>query len=140
MKMLMNGEGILPPAKTGDAGFDLICDEDTYLMVGRPAYLATHTSIKLPAGHWGLILPRSSTGSKGIAVIPAVIDEGYTGPIYTFAYSMHDCVLVHKGDRIAQMVIMPLIVPEIEHTTEPLPRTDRGESGFGSTNEKHETS
>ncbi len=138
MKMLMNGENLLPPAKKGDAGFDLVCAEDTYLMVGRPAYIATNTSIKLPEGHWGLILPRSSTGAKGIAIIPSVIDEGYTGPIYSFAYGMHESVLVHKGDRIAQLVILPLIVPEIEHTSEPLPRTDRGESGFGSTDKKNE--
>jgi dUTP pyrophosphatase len=139
MKMLNNGRGILPPALAGDVGFDLICAEDTYLMVGRPTQIPVAARVKLPEGCWGLILPRSSAVKKGIAIIPSVIDNGYIGPLFTVAYAISGSLSVFAGERLAQMIIMPMIVPELDRTDETLPQTVRGAKGFGSTNEKHET-
>jgi len=142
MKILVNGMNLLPPAKKGDAGYDLVCAEDVTLhnTNNKPTYVATECAMKLPEGYWGLILPRSSTGKKGIMVIPSVIDEGYTGPLFSYVYAFQDTVFIKKGDRIAQIVLMPLITPAIKRTTKPLPRTDRGSSGFGSTDKQNASS
>ena len=83
-----------------------------------------------------LIFARSSMGIKH-SVTPAnavgVVDSDYRGEVCVFLHNYSDVeYTVQPQDRVAQMVIMPVLLPEIEEVTE-LSDTERGEGGFGST-------
>lgn len=94
----------------------------------------TGVHIELPHGYFGKIESKSGLNVKnGVVSCGGVIDEGYTGSIvvklYNFGASPYT---VHKGDKIAKLVIMPYLAPELELVSS-LDETDRGNNGFGST-------
>jgi len=144
----LNEKAIIPfYAKDGDAGMDLTAisasTEDCYTEYG------TGLSIEIPYGHVGLIFPRSSI-SKTANILSnsvGVIDSGYRGEIkLRFKVSsdlLHGAIeqdknpqeLLYKpGDKIGQLIILPYPQIEFEEVDE-LSFTERGEGGFGSTNE-----
>lgn len=90
--------------------------------------------MKIPDTHFALIIHRSSTPRKfGIGIVPAIIDSGYTGPIFIYMYNMTDTpITVAKGTRLAQCVLIPKFTPPLVFVGE-LPKTERGAAGFGST-------
>jgi len=95
----------------------------------------TGVAVKIPAGHVGLCCPRSGLARNfGITVLnaPGVIDEDYTGEMAVILvnHRLGDYHVKH-GERIAQLVIVPVAYASIEIVTE-LPVTERGASGFGS--------
>lgn len=120
-----------------DAGFDLYMPNKdvTYNTSAKGLVVDTGVHMAIPAGYVGLVLPRSGLAARhGVYPVTGVIDSGYTGSIgVTFEpdmiYKNHE---VHKGDRIAQIVIVPLATVELKQVEE-LPKTDRGNKGFGST-------
>lgn len=127
-----------PPArgKPGDAGFDLyVSTEDTiWVAPGEFANIPSEIAVQMPPGYWALILGRSSTWSRGLIVTPAVIDAGYRGPLYACVYNLGDSdVAIEPGDRVAQLVPMPLIAERISWTRGDLDDSARGMTGFGST-------
>jgi len=130
--------GILPPKKKGDCAFDLVCAEDRFISapsVGeKPKDIPIGVAVKIPHGYFGLIINRSSASrTVGVHVIPGIIDEGYVGPLYACVYPMGEySVYIKKGDRVAQLILLPSFTPEMEEV-ESLPITERGSSGFGST-------
>jgi len=130
-------DGILPPKKEGDVGYDLVASEDFELPPHGSASAAfivpAGVHIKAPDGYFCQIVGRSSTAKRGIGVQTAVIDEGYTGPMFSCCWNMTgDPIYIKKGDRIAQVVFLPACRFELEEVKE-LPGTERGSSGFGST-------
>src|SRR3990167_9346574 len=87
-------DGILPPQKEGDVGYDLSSAEDFHL---PPHGSATHAfiipagvRIKSPAGYFCQIVGRSSAAKKGIGVQTAIIDNGYVGPMFACVWNMTD--------------------------------------------------
>lgn len=116
-----------------DCGFDLFVSETTVCEPGEFTDVPVGIAIALPEGHWGHIVGRSSAiRSLGLMIIPAVIDQGYTGRLFTGCWGLRDeAVTVKEGERIAQLIIAPMIIPGLEMVGE-LPKTDRGEAGFGS--------
>jgi len=124
-------------ANEGDAGCDLVAVEDVLLpAAGGRAMVPTGIAIALPAGHAGFVLPRSGLSSKhGVTCVnaPGLIDAGYRGELKV-ALINHDPVSdyrVKKGDRIAQLVVLPVPMAHFVQVDE-LSDTTRGGGGFGS--------
>jgi len=131
----LHHKAIIPTrAHADDAGLDLYIMDDIVLLPGAISDLEIGWAMKMPDGYWGLVKARSSTFFKrGLIVHEGTIDPGYTGGISIGVYnpSIYS-VLLQTGDRIAQLVILPLITPDIL-IIEKLPATLRGDKGFGST-------
>ena len=93
-------------------------------------------SIAMPKGLEAQIRPRSGLAFKhGITILntPGTIDSDYRGEIKVVLINLSkDEFTIHPKDRIAQMVLTPIIKMELEETNE-LPESIRGEGGFGST-------
>ena len=117
-----------------DAGLDLYARETYGMMPGQSAVIDTGVHIELPHGYYGKIESKSGLNVKyGIVSCGGVIDEGYTGSICVKLYNLsQDTYIVSAGDKVAQLVIMPYIAPELE-IVDTLEDTPRGAEGFGST-------
>lgn len=123
-------------AHEDDAGYDLHALEPARLEPGARALVRTGLAIELPAGHAGLVLPRSGLAARhGIALVnaPGLIDAGYRGELRVLLLNTdRDTAFeVAAGDRIAQLVIVAVATPQIVEVDD-LSATARGESGFGS--------
>lgn len=123
-------------AHEGDAGLDLFSVDDIIINPMERKLVRTGIQIQLPSNTEAQIRPRSGLALKnGITVLntPGTIDEGYRGEIGIILINLgNEPFEVKKSMKIAQMVIKPVIKPEIEEVNE-LSETDRGEGGFGST-------
>ncbi|MFM9918188.1 dUTP diphosphatase [Lacisediminihabitans sp. H27-G8] len=121
----------------GDAGADLTAAEAVQLDPGQRATVATGVSIALPDGYVAFVVPRSGLASRhGITIVnsPGTVDAGYRGEISVTLLNTDSSVpySVAVGDRIAQLVIMPVSRARFIPVST-LPGSHRGESGFGST-------
>ena len=132
----------LPKYMTDHAsGMDIYAavTEDTVLESLERKLIPTGLSIALPAGFEAQIRPRSGLALKhGLSVLnsPGTIDADYRGEIKIILFNHgNEKFLVNNGDRIAQMVLMPVLKFEFEETKD-LPDTLRGSGGFGSTGKK----
>ena len=130
---------ILPTyGSAGAAAADLYAclEESVTIAPGETVFIPTGLSVEIPAGCAGLIYARSSMGAKrGLA--PAnkggVIDSDYRGEIKVVLLNHSGTEqTVAPGERIAQMIITPVLTPAYEEVDE-LTNTDRGTGGFGST-------
>ena len=134
----LHADAVVPTyAHEGDAGCDLVAIETHTLRAGGGrALVATGLSVAIPWGHGGFVLPRSGLATKhGVtcANAPGLIDAGYRGEVKVALVNLdpvHDYV-VHKGDRIAQLVVVALPAAHFTLVDE-LPVAARGEGGFGS--------
>ena len=130
-------EDARPPARSraGDAGYDLCCVAPFTLAAGERATIPTGVAIALPEGVAGLVVPRSGLASRhGISVVngPGLIDPNYRGEIKVVLVNLgHQRYDGEAGDRIAQLLLVPFLAPEVQVVDE-LPGTDRGGAGFGS--------
>lgn len=127
-------EGACVPMRThdSDAGFDLACKEDQVLEPNVANTIDTGVHILIPEGYVGLVCPRSSFNVKGIGTPIGVVDAGYTGSIRA-VLEPFNVTKIFKGNRIAQLVILPL--PNIKMIEGKVIGVDthRGDGGFGST-------
>lgn len=126
-------KGAYKPLKAhqNDAGFDISCREDQVLEPNVANTIDTGVHILIPEGYVGLVCPRSSFNVKGISTPIGVVDAGYTGSIRV-VLEPFNLTKIFKGNRIAQLVILPL--PQfnlIEGDVTKL-KTERGCNGFGS--------
>ena len=128
-----------PPTRAhdDDAGFDLHSAEPARLAPGERASVGTGIAVEIPAGHTGLVLPRSGLAAKhGISVVnaPGLIDAGYRGEVRVLLLNTdrESTFEVAAGDRIAQLLIVQHEAPELEEAGE-LAESARGVRGFGST-------
>ncbi|MEN9740969.1 MAG: hypothetical protein RLZ72_1235 [Actinomycetota bacterium] len=124
-------------AHPGDAGADIIASESLVLAPGERALVKTGLSIALPNGYVAFVMPRSGLALKhGIALVnsPGTIDAGYRGEIGVIMLNTDqtESFTINAGDRIAQLVIQPVVRAEFVPVDE-LPGTHRGAGGFGST-------
>jgi dUTP pyrophosphatase len=123
-------------AHDDDAGYDLCAVEPATLAPGARETVRTGIAIELPAGHAGLVLPRSGLAARhGIAIVnaPGLIDSGYRGELKVLLLNTDrtETFAIAPGDRIAQLVLVAVATPRIVEA-DALAATARGEGGFGS--------
>lgn len=139
VKQLFDNAVVPTKAYTDDAGFDLVANEQAAIMPGRRATIGTGIALAIPEGFVGMVCPRSGMARKhGITVVnaPGIIDAGYRGEVKVILHNLDkkEAFYVLPGDRIAQLVVVPIIGVPIEHVWDfDEPETDRGDGGFGST-------
>lgn len=129
----------LPEQMTdGSAGFDLFACEECLVGASakRATVVGTGIAVGIPTGYEGQIRPRSGMAAKkSITVLnsPGTIDSDYRGEVKVLLMNHGGGdVRIKAGDRIAQLVIVPVPFVEIEEVEE-LGKTVRGSGGFGST-------
>ena len=129
----------LPIYKTsGASGMDLMAciEEPINLEPGKSCLVSTGLSVAFPKGYEIQIRPRSGLAAKNnISVLntPGTIDSDYRGELKIILFNHgNKNFVINKNDRVAQMVLAPIIKMELEETNE-LPESVRGEGGFGST-------
>jgi dUTP pyrophosphatase len=133
----LKDEATLPSrAHEGDAGLDLYACEAAHIGPGERWSVGTGIAVAIPEGHAGLVLPRSGLARKhGISLVnsPGLIDSGYRGEISVLLLNTDpaETFRVAPGDRIAQLVIAPVALPEPVEA-EALTDSARGDGGFGS--------
>lgn len=137
----LNQDAIIPNyAHITDSGMDLYSIEDKIIRPNETALIKTGLKIELPPNTEAQIRPKSGIALKNSVTVlntPGTIDEGYTGEIQVILINHGERLYkVNKGEKIAQLVIMPVIRVEIEQVNE-LIETSRGVGGFGSTGLKH---
>ena len=142
LTQLPHAEGLaLPAYQTAHAaGLDLLAavpqDHPLILLPGRSALVPTGLSIALPEGYEAQVRPRSGLAAKhGVTVLnaPGTVDADYRGEIGVLLINHGpEPVAITRGERIAQMVIAPVVRAELVAVTE-LSTTARGGGGFGST-------
>lgn len=132
----------LPAYQTADsAGMDLLAAVETELVLapGARAAVPIGIAIALPPGHEAQVRPRSGLALKhGITCLnsPGTIDADYRGEIKVILANLGDTPFpVNRGDRIAQLVVAPVIQAEWD-AVDTLDDTARGADGFGSTGQK----
>lgn len=133
--MLDEGAHMPYRAHPTDAGLDLRMPDtgDITLFAHDSVTIDTGVHVLIPAGYVGMLKSKSGLNVKYGITSEGVIDAGYTGSIVVKLYNNSDndhCI--HMGDKISQLVILPIITPEAVQV-EWFPTTDRGNNGFGST-------
>jgi len=138
----MRAGAVVPRYKTsGAAGMDLAAclSSPLTLAPGGVARVPTGLQIALPSGHEGQVRPRSGLAARhGVTVLnaPGTIDEDYRGEVQVLLINHgSEAFTIESGDRIAQLVVAPVVRVEIETVKNEaaLGGTERGEGGFGST-------
>jgi dUTP diphosphatase len=133
IKKLDNLNAKIPTKNKLDAGWDLYSSEDNYIEHGDTITIKTDISIVIPQGFYGQIFDRSGIAfNRRLHTMGGVIDSSYRGEIKIIITNLGLLTqVINKGDRIAQLVILP--VPEVELVeVDSLENTERGNKGFGS--------
>lgn len=144
----LNQDAVIPEYKSKQAaGLDLSVVEE--ISVGNDVILApTGLSVEIPEGYFGMLVPRSSLCIKHKVMLAnnvGIIDSDYRGEIKVALVSIDTgkSVIVPKGERIAQMIIVPcghisgnVFSFKVEEENGSLSETERGAGGFGSTGAK----
>ena len=130
-------DAVMPAyAHASDAGMDVRSVRELVIPPGGRALVPTGLVVNLPAGYEAQVRPRSGLALKaGVTVLnsPGTIHAGYRGEIGVILANFgQDDFKVNVGDRIAQLVIAPVLQPVVVEATE-VDSTDRGAGGFGST-------
>ena len=128
-------EAVTPKAATaGSAGFDLVATRRRWNRELEIWEYGTGIAVEIPPGYVGLVFPRSSIYKTGALLSNSVgvIDSDYRGEIGAKFWPMKFREKYEIGDRIAQLVIVP--IPRVEWVeSEELTATERGAGGYGST-------
>lgn len=140
LQVLPHGDGLPLPAYAtpGSGGVDLVAALDEPLVLGPGARVAVPTGIALalPEGFEAQLRPRSGLALRhGLAVLnsPGTIDADYRGEVRVILANLgSEPVTIARGERIAQLVVAPVIRVAFERVTA-LPASARGAGGFGST-------
>jgi dUTP pyrophosphatase len=135
MKIKLDSGAFMPTrAHPTDAGLDLYCPmgEGQIVLAKESVTIDTGVHVELPPNTVGMVKSKSGLNINHGLVSEGVIDEGYTGSVKVKLYNHggYDYE-IHAGDKISQMVILPVIIPELELVDELAP-TERGNNGFGS--------
>ena len=135
----LNSSVKLPSYKTnGASGMDLMAwiEKPINLEPGKSCLVPTGLSVAFPKEYEIQIRPRSGLAAKNnISILntPGTIDSDYRGEVKIILFNHgNENFIINKNDRIAQMVLTPIIKMELDETSE-LPDSIRGEGGFGST-------
>ena len=134
IKCKVEDKAFLPRrANPTDAGADLMSTETLEIYPGEQKLVDTGVAVKIPEGYAGFVFNRSSQGKKGITIPHSVgvIDADYRGNIKVILKNIgEDPYKIEQGDRIAQLVVVPVALCDFEDIWND---TERGTGGFGST-------
>lgn len=128
-------------AHDGDAGVDLFSALDVELAPGQRELVPTGIAVAIPYGMVGLVHPRSGLAARvGLSIVnsPGTIDAGYRGEIKVALINLDPDtpIVLHRGDRIAQLLVQRVELPELVEVTSfdeaGLADTSRGDGGHGS--------
>ena len=133
LKIKIDPGSLMPVrAHEHDAGLDLRSPVDAWLHPGEHEVIDLGIHVEIPAGYVGMITSKSGLMAHGITC-RGTIDSGYTGSIKAVLYNHGpDGYRVTAGDKVCQLVLVPIITPELEVVDE-LDDTERSDGGFGST-------
>ena len=137
VKMVVEDDSLIPEYKTsGASGADLRANEDCILQPLERKLIKTGVRVGIPQGFEGQVRARSGlSAKKGLTLVNGIgtIDSDYTGEILVSIINLsNESQEIHKGDRIAQLVILP-IIQALFIPVKNLKDTERGEGGFGHT-------
>lgn len=141
-------------AKEGDVGIDIPaitpvsqtpCGEMHEIIVLRPneqVRISTGISLDIPDGYWIAIEARSSTSARSIIVPKGVIDTGYRGELFATLINVgKETQYIRHGDRLVQIILKKNYTPDIHiEEVDVLSKTERGDTGFGSSGKSAESS
>lgn len=137
INLIVEQEDLRPVLGTEDsAGFDLLLSHDVKIPAGGSIMVGTGVKVEIPKGFMGLVVPRSSTGKKGLCLANTVgiIDSDYQGEIMLNIVNTNtDMFLGYRKDRLFQLVILPIAMSKFVFVDSFSKVTNRGEGGFGST-------
>ncbi|HEX3547629.1 MAG TPA: dUTP diphosphatase [Mycobacterium sp.] len=128
-------------AHDGDAGVDLYSALDVELAPGQRSLVPTGIAVGIPHGMVGLVHPRSGLAARvGLSIVnsPGTIDAGYRGEVKVALINLdpQQPIVLHRGDRIAQLIVQRVELPELVEVTSfdeaGLADTSRGDGGHGS--------
>lgn len=133
LKVVLDEGAKMPTrAHSADAGIDLYAKEDAVIRAKGSSTFDTGVHLEIPEGYAGFLKSKSGLNVKHGITSEGVIDAGYTGSIVVKLYNnSHSTYYMRKGDKISQLVLLPIITPELE-LAESLDDSERGTDGFGS--------
>ena len=133
MKVFIEEGAIMPTrAHKTDAGLDIYSRDDMVVPARGSAVFDTGVHVELPEGTAGFLKSKSGLNVKHGSTSEGVIDVGYTGSIRVKLYNHSNAAYaVNAGDKISQLVILPILIPELVQV-DSLEDSERGENGFGS--------
>ncbi|CAD7974544.1 unnamed protein product [Amoebophrya sp. A120] len=132
----LSGNATVPTKGSKDsAGYDLSAAHETEIPAQGKGLVKTDLAIKMPAGVYGRVAPRSGLAhKKHIDVGAGVIDADYRGNVGVVLFNhAQEPLKVEKGDRVAQLILEKYLTVDGVRECEDLDETDRGAGGFGST-------
>lgn len=134
MKVKLDPGAFLPErAHPDDAGLDIRSPVDTYVPANSSAVIDTGVHVEIPYSAVGFLKSKSGLHFMHGISSEGVVDCGYTGSIRVKLVNHTDVPYhVHCGDKISQLVVIPIYLAVPEQVDE-LPETERGGHGFGST-------
>lgn len=132
---IMLDEGAKAPTRAheADAGLDIYAIESGLVPAWTYRAFRTGLHVQIPQGYVGILFSKSGLNVNHGITSTGVIDSGYTGEIIVNLHnnnSYHH--YVKPGDKISQLVILPIATPTVE-VVDSFEQTDRGDNGFGST-------
>lgn len=135
MKIKLDKGAYIPVrAHKTDAGLDLFAKETKKIWPGASAAFDTGVHIQLPPSTAGILISKSGLNVNHGITSTGLIDEGYDGSIAVKLYNHGDApYTVVAGDKISQLVVVPVIYADVEIVEDFGIKTARGSSGFGST-------
>lgn len=134
LKIMLDDGAIMPTrAHAHDAGLDLYAPEGCIIEAKDSAIFNTGVHVLIPDGYVGLLMSKSGLNVKYGLTSEGVVDASYTGSIVVKLYNNSGFDYhVRTGDKISQLLIMPIETPELVPVEEFEEKTERGENGFGS--------
>lgn len=131
IKIIDFGNACAPKrAHDNDAGADVFAPINVKLEPGTSQAIPLGFGLEVPDGYAGFVFPRSGLASKGIACELPPVDSGYRGQVHAIVTNHSNAVYrIKKGDRIGQLVILPIIIADFVKDT----NNSRGTGAFGST-------
>ena len=136
MKLVLDDGAFVPTrAHDTDAGLDLYTPDDFTVPAKGSEVVDTGVHLEIPVGYVGFVKSKSGLMVKQDITTDGTVDAGYTGSIKIKLFNHgYDDKQFFRGQKIAQIVILPIITPELE-LVDSLEDTERGTGGFGSTGE-----
>lgn len=138
LKVTLLAEGARLPARAhpDDAGLDLHAAHPAAIGPGQRLSVATGIAVEIPAGHAGLVLPRSGLAARhGVTLLnsPGLIDAGYRGELRVLLLNTdrEETFQIAAGERIAQLLVTPFALLD-PIAVDALSASARGDGGFGS--------
>ncbi|MCX6757370.1 MAG: dUTP diphosphatase [Candidatus Nomurabacteria bacterium] len=123
-------------AHPGDVGLDLYSMENIVIKPGEDIFIWHGFALEFPEGYCALVMDKGSISKAGLKTMGGVFDAGYRGEYNTHLVNLSDKeYIIDVGDKVAQLVIVPAIIADIEEVSE-LSDSSRGEGRFGSTGKK----